>query len=108
VSGPFALGVLAGLGLGALHLYLFWRGVALLLPRSDGAAAALSRILWVFLAGGRYMLTACLAGFCAMAWNLPPAGLGVGLVTAFLVGRVGLWARGGPPRDLSALEGKAC
>lgn len=80
-------GILAGLLLGAAHLVLFHRGmtIAALAYRQPGIARGI-----VFLMSAmRLVLTATL-GFAMVKSGIPPLGLGIGLLAALYVYRVGL------------------
>lgn len=79
-----------GLLLGALHLLLLNRGVAVLLA-SEGSAGL--RRTWALLAGVRFLVTLGLGVAAIRLWGLSPIGIGGGLVLAFMTWKLAavLW-----------------
>lgn len=79
-------GILAGLLLGAVHLAMFHRGISLV---CSAAVTGAGRGLAMFLGAMRLVFTAGVG--CALVQSgVSPTGLGIGLLVALYVYRLGL------------------
>lgn len=92
-------GILAGILLGAAHLSLFHRGVgiACAIGRPTAAKAAV-----FFLGAMRFLMTAS-AGYALVSSGISAMGLGIGLLVALYVYRVGLVLLGGKSGQVIAV-----